>query len=454
MGGGMKLEKIVLVGSPNVGKSVLFNELTGTYVTVSNYPGTTVDVSRGQCRIYGKTYEVIDTPGLYSFMPITDEERVTRKLLCREHPDIVIHVIDAKNIRRMLFLTLQLLDAGFPVILNLNLIDEARQMGIHIDSERLASLLGIPVNATVAVKKIGIGKLKQEVYQYKYGAALHLNFSEDIEASITEISSILLADYGISKRMVSLLLIQEDEAMLKFVQQEERIAEITTIIQTLAEQYQHNLECVLTLERQKMIDKILSCTVKYSQGKRENKYEQLGRWAREPATGIPILILILYFGLYQFVGKFGAGFLVDYLDTYLFSEIINPIAEAMADDYIPWEWVQSMLVGEYGIFSLGIRYAVAIILPIVGTFFFVFAILEDCGYLPRLAMLVDKLFKYFGLNGRAVIPITLGLGCGTMAIMVSRTIQTVPRVNSTIVSSPVLSTTNTQFSFSIMVRRS
>lgn len=418
------MDKIALVGSPNVGKSVLFNELTGTYVTVSNYPGTTVDVSRGQCRIYGKTYEVMDTPGIYSFMPITDEERVTRELLCREQPDIVIHVMDAKNIRRMLFLTLQLLDAGFPVILNLNVIDEARQMGIHIDSERLSSILGIPVNTTVAVKKIGIGKLKQEIYQYKCEPSLHLNFSEDIEAAIVKISNSLTRDYGIAKRMVALLLLQEDKSMLELVRQEEKYLAISKAVHGLTECYQQDIEGVLTLERQKMIDKILGCTVKYSRGQPKNKYEQLGRWAREPATGVPLLLLILYFGLYQIVGKFGAGFLVDYLDTYLFSEIITPIAEVMVNQYIPWEWAQSMLVGEYGVFSLGIRYAVAIILPIVGTFFFVFAILEDCGYLPRLAMLVDKVFKYFGLNGRAVIPITLGLGCGTMAIMVTRTLET------------------------------
>jgi ferrous iron transport protein B len=132
----------------------------------------------------------------------------------------------------------------------------------------------------------------------------------------------------------------------------------------------------------------------------------------------------LYLGLYQFVGKFGAGFLVDYVDTVIFKQIVNPIIQSIVYQYVAGEWLPSLLVGEYGIVTLGFRYAVAIILPIVGTFFLVFAVLEDCGYLPRLAMLVDRLFHHFGLNGRAVIPFTLGLGCGTMAVMVTRTLET------------------------------
>lgn len=160
------LEKIALVGSPNVGKSVLFNILTGAYVTVSNYPGTTVEVSRGRGRIGEREYEIIDTPGMYSLICITEEEKVTRELLFKEKPKTVIHVIDAKNIQRMLPLTIQLIEAGMPVILVLNIMDEAERMGLNIDVKKLEETLGIPVVSTIAALNKGIEALKERVDKY------------------------------------------------------------------------------------------------------------------------------------------------------------------------------------------------------------------------------------------------------------------------------------------------
>jgi ferrous iron transport protein B len=160
------LEKIALVGSPNVGKSVLFNVLTGAYVTVSNYPGTTVEVSRGKGKIGDVEYEVIDTPGMYSLTCITEEEKVTRDLLLREKPKAVIHVIDAKNLQRMLPLTIQFIEAGVPVMLVLNIMDEAERMGLKINVKELEEELGIPVVSTVAALNKGIDVLKERVGKY------------------------------------------------------------------------------------------------------------------------------------------------------------------------------------------------------------------------------------------------------------------------------------------------
>lgn len=160
------LEKIALIGSPNVGKSVLFNSLTGAYVTVSNYPGTTVEVSRGRGRIGNSEYEIIDTPGMYSFMCVTEEEKVTRDFLLKEQPKIVIHVIDAKNIQRMLPLTFQLIEGGLPVILVLNVMDEAERMGMQIDCNALERELGIPVVSTVAALNRGIALLKERIVNH------------------------------------------------------------------------------------------------------------------------------------------------------------------------------------------------------------------------------------------------------------------------------------------------
>jgi ferrous iron transport protein B len=158
--------KIVLVGTPNVGKSVIFNLLTGSYVTVSNYPGTTVEVTRGTAKYNQQIYEVIDTPGMYSLLPITEEERVTRTLLLQEKPDVVVHVVDAKNLERMLPLTLQLLEAGLPVILAVNMMDEADAIGRQIDLDKLSEILGIPVVGTAAALNRGIEQLKRAVIEY------------------------------------------------------------------------------------------------------------------------------------------------------------------------------------------------------------------------------------------------------------------------------------------------
>lgn len=161
-----KLDKIALIGSPNVGKSVLFNALTGAYVTVSNYPGTTVEVSRGKARIGNKEYEIIDTPGMYSLMCITEEEKVTRDLLLKERPKVVIHVVDAKNLQRMLPLTIQLSEGGIPVMLVLNIMDEAERMGLNIDTTGLEKELAIPVVSTSAALKKGIDTLKERIADY------------------------------------------------------------------------------------------------------------------------------------------------------------------------------------------------------------------------------------------------------------------------------------------------
>ncbi len=158
--------KIGIVGSPNVGKSMLFNRLTGVYVTVSNYPGTTVDVSRGKAMIEGEEFEVVDTPGMYSLLPISEEERVARSILLEEKPEVILHVVDAKNLERMLPFTLQLIEAGLPTILDLNMMDETEAVGIEIDIEQLQAELGIPVMATVATTGHGLEALRRRLWEY------------------------------------------------------------------------------------------------------------------------------------------------------------------------------------------------------------------------------------------------------------------------------------------------
>lgn len=420
-----KAAKVVLVGSPNVGKSAIFNYLTGSYVTVSNYPGTTVDLSTGQFEYGRQRFEVIDTPGMYSLIPLTEEELVTRQVLTCQTADIVVHVVDAKQIRRMLALTIQLIDAGLPVILTMNIMDEAQDCGMLIDIQQLEQLLGIPVVATSVVRRIGLAALKQTISRYKPSQPASFTLSAELEQTAARIAVRLTASYGLSSRSVALLLLQGDRLISSLSEREKRWTEIAAV---LAESgvNKNNLAALIASEQQVLADTIAGKVVRQASiGMQPLKSLAgwLGKITREPVTGIPILCLVLYFGVYQFVGVFGAGYLVDYLNNHIFVPFINPAAASASAAYIPWDWLRSLLTGEYGIFTMGFRYAIAIILPIVGTFFLMFALLEDSGYLPRLSLLADGIFRHLGLNGRAVIPLTLGLGCGTMAVIVNRTLE-------------------------------
>lgn len=418
-----KLPKLILVGSPNVGKSMIFNHLTGAYVVVSNYPGTTVDIARGKAVIGGKVYEVIDTPGMYSLSPVTDEERVTFDLLRSEKPELVIHVVDAKNMSRMLAVSLQLLDGGFPVMVVLNIMDEAEKLGIHIYTDLMAELLGVPVVATVAAQDRGMTLLRKAIKNYCPSQGKAFLFSSELENAIHAIESQLVGDYGLHKRLTALLVLQSDGWAEHQVSNEPCYKDIKEITRCISEKSSNGLACRIAMERQRNVDNIVNTVVRYGKNIDVQSRPWVDRITCHPVLGLPVLFLVLYIGLYQFVGRFGAGFLVDFINN-LFVQVVNPTVGRWVITHVPWEWFQSLVIGEYGIFSLGIRYAAAIILPIVGTFFIAFAFLEDCGYLPRLAMIVDGFFKYLGLNGRAIIPVTLGLGCGTMAVMVTRTLET------------------------------
>lgn len=416
-----KVRTIALVGSPNVGKSMIFHHLTGAYVVVSNYPGTTVDITRGRADIGGRHCEVLDTPGIYSLNPVTGEERVTLELLCREQPDIIIHVADAKNLSRMLPITLELLDGGLPVILVLNIMDEAERLGIRINTGRLADMLGIPVIPSSAAENRGMDLLRRQILSYKHRPPQHLSLSSDVEEAVGALMAELPSGVALSPRLTALLLLQG--GVPPGIDESYRAA-ARRIITTYMNIHGRPLAQTIARDRQNNVAALLAQSVRAGRQQDGSRMAALDRLTCHPLWGLPILGLVLYFGLYQFVGRFGGGWLVDFLNHGLFGLILNPLVADAAARYLPWEWGQTLLAGEYGLFSLGVRYAAAIVLPIVGTFFLAFAVLEDSGYLPRLAMLADRLFRQIGLNGRAVIPMTLGLGCGTMAVMVTRTLET------------------------------
>ncbi len=421
---------IVLVGSPNVGKSVLWNNLTGAYVTVSNYPGTTVEIARGICQVGGFRYEVIDSPGMYSMIPLSEEERVARNILIEARPEVVLHVINASNIERMLLLTFQLIEAGLPLIVVLNMMDEAEAQGLQFDVPALERELGVPVVATVSTtgegldelrRRIAEGKLDAPVGRFRYAPSHGLCPEE----SVAHIEALLPDDFGVSRRCIALLLLQNDEEINQVVRRRapEHYDAIRDILDEARERTGKPVDYVLTLQRRSWAGEMRARTVAHTDAERPFA-EKLSRLMTHPLTGLPIVLAILYFGFYRFVGVFGAGTVVDFIEGTIFEGYVNPVVQGAVERVVPWAALQDLIAGEYGVITLGVRYAVALILPIVTFFFLLFSFIEDVGYLPRLALLLDRLLKKVGLSGRAVIPMVLGFGCDTMATMVTRTLST------------------------------
>jgi len=406
---------VILVGNPNVGKSVVFKNLTGRHVTISNYPGTTVEITRARTRLNGHQAELFDTPGINDLAQKSEDAQVTRDVIFA-HPDAtLVQVADAKNLRRALLLTLQLAELGRPIVLVLNMMDELRHCGARIDIDRLAEILGVPVVSTVAIQNSGIDRV--------------------VEALPAASEPSLDCLYG----------------------------------KELREDYERNQ---MRLAR---ANEILSETYTLRQPSKPRFSVRLGFWAMHPVKGLALLALVML-GVFWFVGLFGAGTLVDALEVGVFEQRLNPLAVRAVDAVLPFPhtheletvefafalpltpaheiplakstrtvvgsaysvdpaasltWFQQGLrlvhdffVGEYGVITMALSYALAIVLPIVTTFFLVFSLLEDSGYLPRLSIMVNRLFRVMGLSGKAVLPMVLGLGCDTMATMTTRILDT------------------------------
>jgi ferrous iron transport protein B len=417
-------KQIAIIGAPNVGKSSIFNNLSTRYATVSNYPGTTVELFKAKIKIKGTEYGVIDAPGMHSLLPLSEEERIARFILIKDDPAVVLHVGAAKNLERTLPLTLQLIEAGFPVILVLNIMDEARKEGMTIDIEKLSKILGVSVVPTISVRNKGIENLKEKINALSVrNNRKIITYPDIIEKGIKEISASLKHEYTLSKRALSLLLLQADEDVWNLVEEKEDTGKITQIKKSIESKVSQPIEYMVNLVLKENVEEIVRETAKLEKKKERNFSAVLSDLTLNPFFGIPMLALFLYFGIYKLVGQIGAGVLVDLLEG-VFEQRVNPLFISIFEKIIPYEPINSLFVGEYGIITLGIRYAVAIILPIVGIFFFVFSFAEDTGYLPRIGAMLDRLFKKIGLSGRAVIPMILGLGCDTMATMVTRILPT------------------------------
>ena len=355
---------VILVGNPNVGKSALFGALTGTYATVSNYPGTTVAVTRGRMRSGGASLAVLDTPGTSSLAATSEDEAVTRDIVRAEKDAVVVQVLDAKNLRRGLLLTAELAQAGVPLALALNMSDEARERGYSVDAELLSRLLGVPIAQTIAVQRQGMQHLRSAI-----------EHAQPARAGVLRGGSVT-----------------------------ERLVDVDALLARVAS--------------------------RSNPGRASAWVVQLDRLTTHRFLGLPILAAVLY-ACYQFVGVLGAQVGVNFLENSVFARVLVPLLSRALAWLVPSAAVQDFLIGpvglvtgRYGLFSMGLSYGIAIVLPIVACFFLAFSVLEDSGYLPRLAVMADRGLRVIGLNGKAVLPMVLGLGCGTMATMTARILET------------------------------
>ncbi|HXX56955.1 MAG TPA: ferrous iron transporter B, partial [Thermodesulfovibrionales bacterium] len=415
---------IALLGNPNVGKSVIFGLLTGKYVTVSNYPGTTVEVSHGNVVLDGRKYLLVDSPGVNSLMPMSEDEKVTRDILLKEYPSVLVQVADSKNLRRTLLLTLQIAETGLPMILDLNMEDEARDRGILLDIERLREMLGIEIVTTIAPQRKGIKELRRSMMESST-PSVRVTYPPLVEEYVEKISA-LLPDAHIAKRALALMILSGDESLREWLVgglPPEMIKEIERLRDECQSKTGEAISTVINQKRLELAGEIANQVIEKTapEGGRVSAF--IGRISMHPFWGIPLLLLVL-FCLYEFVGVFGAGTLVNFFEKTIFGNYINPMATKVVTMLVPYGLIREMLVGEYGLITVAMTYAIAIILPITITFFIAFAILEDSGYLPRLAIMSNRVFNMMGLNGKAVLPMILGLGCGTMAVMTARILET------------------------------
>lgn len=378
--------KIVLAGNPNVGKSVFFNALTNRYVEVSNFPGTTVDIS------YSPLGDdlLIDTPGIYGVSSFNDEERVARSVLIQA--DVVINIVDALHLERDLFLTQQIIDLGIPMVISLNMMDEAVKNGLEIDTGVLERELGVPVIPAVAVEGKGIREIKEALSRASLGN------------KVPQIAELLKPVQSFFPTPGEALLYLEEDPLIE-------------VLPSLPRQAKKQEE-IYRLRRLR-VNEIVSKAVRETK-EGASFSARLGQLILQTIPGIPFLFLSLMV-MYYFVGVFIAQVVVGFTEGVLMEGYYSPFVEDLLGRVFPAESLLGyILAGEYGILTLTVVYLLGLLLPLVGGFYFSLSIMEDSGYLPRVATMTDRVLVKMGLNGRAIIPIILGLGCVTMAAITTR----------------------------------
>lgn len=415
--------RIALAGNPNCGKTTMFNALTGANQYVGNWPGVTVEKKEGKLKGIkaGEDVVVTDLPGIYSLSPYTLEEVVSRDYLLKEGPDVIVNLVDATNIERNLYLTTQLIETGIPVVIALNMSDLLEKRGIKVDTARLSMLLDCPIIETSALKQSGLGELINEAVRVANKKETDLPkdiFSKEMEAAVCEVKKVLPNTVTENeKRWYAIKLLENDSKVMETMHLPEAgTAVVAGCRSELEKKHDDDMESIVTDERYKFIQKLVGTTVK--RGKEQmTATDRIDMIVTNRLLGIPIFIAVMFIVYYISVTTIGA-LLTDWTND-TFVGAVQEIAGNFLAGIGAGDLVQSLVVD--GI--IGGVGAVLGFVPQMAILFFFLSILEDCGYMVRIAFVMDRVFRHFGLSGKSFIPLLISSGCGIPGIMASKTIE-------------------------------
>lgn len=416
--------QIALVGNPNSGKTTLFNALTGTNQHVGNWPGVTVEKKEGKCKFRENHYSIVDLPGTYSLSAYSEDEVIARDFILKENPDVVINVVDATNLERNLYLTTQLLEMGAKVIIALNMMDEAQKQGIKVDIDSLARKLGVPIVATVASKKKGIGDLLEKVSvvikeDMKYKDKI--TYGKEIDEKLSSLREIFKnSTFGeeYPPDWLALKLIEKDKFIVDIIDKKEPklLEQVKVHTSNLADSLGLEPEMIIVDKRYEFISNVVKDTVKKPKARVETVSDKIDKVITHRWLGLPIFALIML-GIYQLTFEIGEEILGDGL-----ADLIEALGEAVAG------WLASINAPELfiafvedGIFG-GIG-AVVEFIPLIMVMYILMGILEDSGYMARAAYVMDRIMRALGLHGKTFISMLIGTGCNVPGILSTRTLD-------------------------------
>ena len=411
--------KIALAGNPNCGKTTLFNALTGSNQFVGNWPGVTVEKKEGKLKGH-KDVTIMDLPGIYSLSPYTLEEVVARNYLINEMPDAIINIVDGTNLERNLYLSTQIMELGIPVVMAINMMDLVQKSGNKIHIDKLSKKLGCEVVEISALKGTGIMKAAEKAIsaaQSKNKVVPVHEFAQDVEDAIKTVENKLsgiVADA--QKRFFAIKLIEKDD---KIIEQMKSVPDVSYEIKALEDKFDDDTESIITNERYVYISSIIGqCYTKSASGKKLTTSDKIDRIVTNRWLALPIFAVVMWIVYYVSVSTVG-GFVTDWTNDVLFGEIIPPAIESALEAVHCAAWLEGLILD--GIVA-GVG-AVLGFVPQMLVLFLFLAFLESCGYMARVAFIMDRIFRKFGLSGKSFIPMLIGSGCGVPGVMASRTIE-------------------------------
>ena len=409
--------KIALAGNPNCGKTTLFNALTGSNQFVGNWPGVTVEKKEGKWK-ENKDVSIIDLPGIYSLSPYTLEEVVARNYLITERPDAIINIVDGTNLERNLYLSTQIIELGIPVVMAVNMMDIVEKNGDQIHTDQLSRKLGCEVVEISALKGTGLRKAVEKAVMVakknRTGALVH-RFDAFVEDTIATVENKLEEVEEEQKRFFAIKLLERDE---KIAEQMTKVVDVSEEIASLEQKYDDDTESIITNERYVYISSIIEACVTKNKKRTLTTSDQIDRIVTNRWLALPIFAAVMWLVYYISVTTMGT-FVTDWTNDVLFGEIIPPALESALTTINCADWLQGLILD--GIVA-GVG-AVLGFVPQMLVLFLFLAFLESCGYMARIAFIMDRIFRKFGLSGKSFIPMLIGTGCGVPGVMASRTIE-------------------------------